>query len=146
MLAENNNAILGRILQLQEDKRLRSATIGLVILDEADKLFESPMDEQVVYVPVHAMQGFNVDSAIVKQLRDEKQVLALSATFTEETLERVKELTRHPQMVMLTPDTPSLKGRFLLAMLILTLQVFGSTFVASQKLPRARQRTYSPPR
>lgn len=37
---------------MQEDKRLRPASISLVVLDEADKLFEPPMDEQVMYVVV----------------------------------------------------------------------------------------------
>ena len=56
-----SNALQGRILQLQEDKRLRAGPIDLVILDEADKLFESPMDEQIRYAAAMcALSGLRV--------------------------------------------------------------------------------------
>ncbi|ORY99991.1 P-loop containing nucleoside triphosphate hydrolase protein [Syncephalastrum racemosum] len=86
----------GRLMQHIEEKKLRTDTIKLVVLDEADKLMSGVFEDQTHY--------------ILQRMPRSKQCIVISATFTPELLESVGQFLKKPQMVRLTTDVaPSLE-------------------------------------
>ncbi|XP_005142913.2 probable ATP-dependent RNA helicase DDX20 [Melopsittacus undulatus] len=87
----------GRIKQLIELDYLNTASIRLFILDEADKLLEEgSFQEQINW--------------IYSSLPENKQVLAVSATYPESLANALTRYMREPTFVRLNPADPSLIG------------------------------------
>ncbi|KAJ3586396.1 hypothetical protein NHX12_012794 [Muraenolepis orangiensis] len=87
----------GRIKQLIELGTLSTASIRLLVLDEADKLLEEgSFQEQINW--------------IFSSLPATKQMLALSATYPESLAQHLTRYMREPTFVRLNPTDPSLKG------------------------------------
>ncbi|XP_041458083.1 uncharacterized protein LOC121410215 isoform X2 [Lytechinus variegatus] len=86
----------GRIKQLIEYEVLKTGTIRLFILDEADKLLDNTFQEQVNWVYNH--------------LSDNKQMLALSATYPEYLASHLTKYMREPMFVRLNPKDLALRG------------------------------------
>uniref|UniRef100_A0A8B9BUL7 Probable ATP-dependent RNA helicase DDX20 n=1 Tax=Anser brachyrhynchus TaxID=132585 RepID=A0A8B9BUL7_9AVES len=87
----------GRIKQLIELDYLNTASIRLFILDEADKLLEEgSFQEQINW--------------IYSSLPDNKQMLAVSATYPESLANALTRYMREPTFVRLNPTDPSLIG------------------------------------
>ncbi|NXH43960.1 DDX20 helicase, partial [Dicaeum eximium] len=87
----------GRIKQLIELGYLSTASVRLLVLDEADKLLEEgSFQEQINWIysslPVH------------------KQMLAVSATYPESLAAALTRYMREPTFVRLNPTDPSLLG------------------------------------
>ncbi|NXL70073.1 DDX20 helicase, partial [Leptocoma aspasia] len=87
----------GRIKQLIELEYLSTASVRLLVLDEADKLLEEgSFQEQINWIysslPVH------------------KQMLAVSATYPESLAAALTRYMREPTFVRLNPTDPSLLG------------------------------------
>eukprot|EP00889_Picochlorum_renovo_P008217 jgi/Picre1/35247/NNA_002709.t1 len=74
----------GRLLSLIERKSLIVGSIQLVVLDEADRLMENAF--------------FPTVQRILAALPREKQVMALSATFQDDTLQRAKKIMNYNDM------------------------------------------------
>lgn len=86
----------GRILELIKKKKIAAHTVKTIILDEADRL----MDQN------------NIDSvlAIVKSTLKERQLMMYSASISQFTIKRAKEIMKEPEMFMskerlAVPDT-----------------------------------------
>ncbi|XP_076064201.1 uncharacterized protein LOC143038623 [Oratosquilla oratoria] len=86
----------GRVKQLVTLGHLKLDNIRLFVLDEADQLFNGQFLE--------IMEDFK------EALPNSKQVVAASATFTEEVASTIKEIMRSPTEVRLGKDAPSLLG------------------------------------
>ena len=78
----------GRVADLIRRKILSVKHIKMYVVDEADQLHEGAYDEEMLY--------------IVDSLPSRKQVLAFSATFTDELLELVRDYMRNPQEVRIS--------------------------------------------
>ncbi|XP_006821228.1 uncharacterized protein LOC102804675 [Saccoglossus kowalevskii] len=86
----------GRIKQLIEEDLLHANTIRLFILDEADKLLEENFQEQINW--------------IYSSLPENKQMLALSATYPEYLAQQLTSYMRDPVFVRLNPKDLALQG------------------------------------
>ncbi|XP_050840955.1 probable ATP-dependent RNA helicase DDX20 isoform X3 [Serinus canaria] len=87
----------GRIKQLIELDYLSTASVRLLVLDEADKLLEEgSFQEQVNW--------------IYSSLPVNKQVLAVSATYPESLAAALTRYMREPTFVRLNPTDPALLG------------------------------------
>ncbi|XP_041283113.1 probable ATP-dependent RNA helicase DDX20 isoform X2 [Onychostruthus taczanowskii] len=87
----------GRIKQLIELEYLSTASVRLLVLDEADKLLEEgSFQEQVNW--------------IYSSLPVNKQMLAVSATYPESLAAALTRYMREPTFVRLNPTDPSLLG------------------------------------
>jgi len=86
----------GRITQLLTENILCPNTIRLVILDEADKLLEPNFIEET--------------SKILNLLPQNKQVLALSATYPDELATLAEKFMRSPQHIRLGKESQVLHG------------------------------------
>ncbi|XP_064605221.1 uncharacterized protein LOC135470297 [Liolophura sinensis] len=86
----------GRIKQLIENDMLKTESIRLFILDEADKLLEESFQEQINW--------------IYSMLPDNKQMLALSATYPEYMAQQLTVYMRNPTFVRLNSEDPALLG------------------------------------
>eukprot|EP00057_Strongylocentrotus_purpuratus_P033997 XP_793570.2 PREDICTED: uncharacterized protein LOC588813 [Strongylocentrotus purpuratus] len=86
----------GRIKQLIEYEVLKTGTIRLFVLDEADKLLDDTFQEQVNWIYNH--------------LSDNKQMLALSATYPEYLAKHLTKYMREPMFVRLNPKDLALRG------------------------------------
>ncbi|XP_052214029.1 uncharacterized protein LOC127832554 isoform X1 [Dreissena polymorpha] len=86
----------GRIKQLIEGGVLLTDSIRLFILDEADKLLEESFQEQINW--------------IYSMLPDNKQMLALSATYPEYLADHLTAYMRNPTFLRLNISDPALLG------------------------------------
>lgn len=86
----------GRITQLVELGYLKLDNVRLLILDEADQLLTGQFTESVVQ--------------LASALPLNKQILALSATYTEDVAKVAERLMRSPNHVRLGRDSPALLG------------------------------------
>uniref|UniRef100_A0A674NL56 RNA helicase n=1 Tax=Takifugu rubripes TaxID=31033 RepID=A0A674NL56_TAKRU len=87
----------GRIKQLIELGMLSTSSIRLFVLDEADKLLEEgSFQEQINW--------------IFSSLPENKQMLALSATYPESLAQHLTRYMREPTFVRLNPTDMGLKG------------------------------------
>ncbi|XP_072180102.1 uncharacterized protein [Diadema setosum] len=86
----------GRIKQLIEYDVLKTESIRLFVLDEADKLLDDTFQEQVNWVYNH--------------LPENKQMLALSATYPEYLAKHLTKYMRDPTFVRLNPKDLALRG------------------------------------
>lgn len=86
----------GRVKQLIEYDVLKTGSIRLFVLDEADKLLDVTFQEQINWVYNH--------------LPDNKQMLALSATYPESLANYLTRYMREPTFVRLNPRDLSLRG------------------------------------
>uniref|UniRef100_A0A674GGU4 Probable ATP-dependent RNA helicase DDX20 n=1 Tax=Taeniopygia guttata TaxID=59729 RepID=A0A674GGU4_TAEGU len=87
----------GRIKQLIELEYLSTASVRLLVLDEADKLLEEgSFQEQINW--------------IYSSLPLNKQMLAVSATYPESLAAALTRYMREPTFVRLNPTDPSLLG------------------------------------
>uniref|UniRef100_A0A2C9K5Z5 RNA helicase n=1 Tax=Biomphalaria glabrata TaxID=6526 RepID=A0A2C9K5Z5_BIOGL len=86
----------GRIKQLIEIGALETASIRLFVLDEADKLLEGDFQESINW--------------IYSSLPDNKQILALSATYPEYLAHHLTAYMRNPTFVRLNSADPALLG------------------------------------
>ncbi|KAK2151539.1 hypothetical protein LSH36_360g02029 [Paralvinella palmiformis] len=86
----------GRVKQLIEEQVLNTESIRLFILDEADKLMEQGFQETINW--------------IFSSLPENKQVLALSATYPEVLAKHLTAYMRNPTFVRLNTDDLSLLG------------------------------------
>ncbi|KAM9855856.1 putative ATP-dependent RNA helicase DDX20 [Aulostomus maculatus] len=87
----------GRIKQLIELGVLSTASVRLFVLDEADKLLEEgSFQEQINW--------------IFSSLPENKQMLALSATYPESLAQHLTRYMREPTFVRLNPRDMGLKG------------------------------------
>ncbi|KAK9828374.1 hypothetical protein WJX81_000707 [Elliptochloris bilobata] len=87
----------GRLCALVENRALPVRDVRLLVLDEADNLWAADAFRKDV---------LRLAGALPKQ----KQVLAMSATFSASALAGVEQLMRRPQRVLLAPDHVSLLG------------------------------------
>ncbi|GAN04193.1 DEAD box polypeptide 20 [Mucor ambiguus] len=85
----------GRLMALLESKKLSTTHIKLVVLDEADKLMSDTFYPQIDYI-------------FSKMKSTVFQVVAFSATFTDELLQLVSKFLKNPQTVCLTDGVPTL--------------------------------------
>lgn len=86
----------GRILELIKKKKISAHTIKTIVIDEADKL----MDEN----------NIDVVKAVIKSTLKERQLMMFSASISNETIIRAKELMKEPEIIKLgeslkVPDT-----------------------------------------
>ena len=85
----------GRILHMMLDNALNTSHVGVLILDEADVMLESFVDE--VY-------------EIVTQLPREVQVVLVTATTTDVLMEMSKKVLRNPVNILVKPSELRLEG------------------------------------
>ncbi|CAO3656342.1 unnamed protein product [Mucor fragilis] len=85
----------GRLMALLESKKLSTTHLKLVVLDEADKLMSETFYPQIDYI-------------FSKMKSTVFQVVAFSATFTDELLKLVSKFLKDPQTVCLTDGVPTL--------------------------------------
>lgn len=78
----------GRIQTLLTSGVLNPSKIKMLVLDEADQLFDEQFEDII--------------SFIYSQLPTRKQVMAFSATFTPELIVLIKTFMKHPQFVSVT--------------------------------------------
>lgn len=86
----------GRIKQLIGIKALKTNTIRLLVLDEADKLMDSKFKDQI--------------NGIYELLPVEKQMIAASATYPEHLAQFITRYMRSPEFVRKDSEDPSLIG------------------------------------
>ncbi|XP_013408807.1 uncharacterized protein LOC106172574 [Lingula anatina] len=86
----------GRVKQLIEQKILKTDSIRMFILDEADKLLEDSFQEQINW--------------IYSMLPENKQMLALSATYPEYLAQHLTKYMRNPTFMRLNANDPALLG------------------------------------
>lgn len=110
----------GRLCALLEQGLLPTGRLRLLVLDEADKLLEGDLADDVEWIAA-LMPGCSGAATDQKHARlasqsdgptptPRCQVLALSATFAAPVRERVTALMHRPQPVLLSPDDVSLVG------------------------------------
>ncbi|KAI8644997.1 P-loop containing nucleoside triphosphate hydrolase protein [Parasitella parasitica] len=85
----------GRLMALLESKKLSTAHIKLMVLDEADKLMSETFHPQIDYI-------------FSKMKSTVFQVVAFSATFTDGLLDVMSKYLKNPQTVRLTDGVPTL--------------------------------------
>ncbi|MCX7747777.1 MAG: DEAD/DEAH box helicase [Clostridia bacterium] len=86
----------GRILELIKKRKISAHTIKTIILDEADRL----MDEN----------NLNDVKAVIKSTLKERQLMMVSATITEDTIQKAREVMKEPEYIkgegnVSVPDT-----------------------------------------
>ncbi|GFN77311.1 eukaryotic initiation factor 4a [Plakobranchus ocellatus] len=86
----------GRVKQLLEIGALKANSIRLFVLDEADKLLEENFQESINW--------------IYSALPENKQILALSATYPEYLAQHLTDYMRNPTFVRLNATDPALLG------------------------------------
>ncbi|GFS11000.1 eukaryotic initiation factor 4A [Elysia marginata] len=86
----------GRVKQLLEIGALKAASIRLFVLDEADKLLQDSFQESINW--------------IYSSLPENKQILALSATYPEYLADHLTRYMRNPTFVRLNAADPALLG------------------------------------
>lgn len=86
----------GRIKHLIELGALKTTSIRLLVLDEADKLLDENFQKSINW--------------IYQKLPSNKQMLALSATYPEALANLLKEYMRNPFFIRLNADQPALIG------------------------------------
>lgn len=86
----------GRIKQLIESGVLKTDSVRLFVLDEADKLLEESFQEQINW--------------IYSTLPENKQILALSATYPEYLASHLTAYMRDPTFLRLNISDPALLG------------------------------------
>ncbi|KAK3103570.1 hypothetical protein FSP39_020216 [Pinctada imbricata] len=86
----------GRIKQMIESNIMKTESIRMFILDEADKLLEESFQEQINW--------------IYSSLPDNKQMLALSATYPEYLAQHLTAYMRNPTFLRLNISDPALLG------------------------------------
>lgn len=86
----------GRIQNLLETGCLKTESIRMFILDEADKLLEESFQQQINW--------------IYSALPDNKQMLALSATYPEYLAQHLTVYMRNPTFIRLNISDPTLLG------------------------------------
>ncbi|XP_046340633.2 uncharacterized protein LOC124121640 [Haliotis rufescens] len=86
----------GRIKQLIETNLMNTENVRLFVLDEADKLLEDSFQEQINW--------------IYSALPDNKQMLALSATYPESLAQHLTRYMRNPTFMRLNISDPALLG------------------------------------
>lgn len=86
----------GRVRHLIESGALKTNAIKLLVLDEADKLVGSDMKFDINYIS--------------KKLPSEKQVIASSATYSEDDYKYLETMMSGPTLVEPTTHTPLLLG------------------------------------
>ncbi|XP_023229087.1 probable ATP-dependent RNA helicase DDX20 [Centruroides sculpturatus] len=86
----------GRIKQLIENKYMKTNSIRLFVLDEADKLLDKDFQKCINW--------------IYQKLPLNKQMLALSATYPEELAKLLTQYMRNPAFVRLNMHKPALIG------------------------------------
>ncbi|KAK2182715.1 hypothetical protein NP493_340g02001 [Ridgeia piscesae] len=86
----------GRVKQLIEENLLDTSTIRLFVLDEADKLLEENFQESVNW--------------IYSTLPENKQMMAVSATYPEILAQHLRRYMRNPTFVRLNITDPALLG------------------------------------
>jgi ATP-dependent RNA helicase DDX20 len=101
----------GRIMSLLESKKLSTAFLKLVVLDEADRLMSNTFYPQIDYI-------------FSKMKSTVFQVVAFSATFTDVLLELLSKFLNNPQTVRLTDGMPVLNGKFSIIHLLQLLFIF----------------------
>lgn len=75
----------GRILELIKKKKISAHTIKTIILDEADRLMD---DNNLNYV-----------TAVIKSTLKERQIMMFSATFSQKSIDRAKEIMKEPEIL-----------------------------------------------
>lgn len=78
----------GRVADLIRRNILSLKNLKMYVVDEADQLHEGAYDEEMIY--------------IADSLPSRRQVMAFSATFTDELLELVKDYMRNPQEIRIS--------------------------------------------
>uniref|UniRef100_T1JLZ3 RNA helicase n=1 Tax=Strigamia maritima TaxID=126957 RepID=T1JLZ3_STRMM len=86
----------GRIKQLIEEGTMVTDNIRLFVLDEADKLLEEGFQDTINWIYAH--------------LPENKQIMAASATYTEELAQFLMRYMRNPTFVRLNSSDPALLG------------------------------------
>ena len=86
----------GRIKQLIEMNALKTHSIRLMVLDECDKLMDSNFKRQI--------------DDIFESLPQNKQMIAVSATMTNDLANFLRQYMRTPVFVRLNADNPALIG------------------------------------
>ncbi|CAO3676557.1 unnamed protein product [Umbelopsis vinacea] len=86
----------GRLMALLQQNRIKTSSIKLVVLDEADKLIGDDFRAQTKY--------------LLDKLPENKQLVAFSATFDETLYDILQAHMNNPQKVVLTTDVPVLEG------------------------------------
>lgn len=93
----------GRVLDLIQQRKLKAHTIKTIILDEVDSL----------------LSGNNTSTvkAIIKTTLRDRQLLAFSASFNENTLDICKNIMKEPEIIKTTEDlaiNPKIQHSYLL--------------------------------
>lgn len=86
----------GRVKQLIEENLMDTSTIRLFVLDEADKLLEENFQESINW--------------IYSTLPENKQMVAVSATYPETLAQHLRRYMRNPTFVRLNITDPALLG------------------------------------
>ncbi|KAF9586372.1 DEAD (Asp-Glu-Ala-Asp) box polypeptide 20 [Lunasporangiospora selenospora] len=86
----------GRLRALIQSGQLKTSSIQLLVLDEADKLMEDCFRTDI----------FEINA----RLRGDKQVMAFSATYDDELLGMLDQLVKNPVYIMLSNGVPELEG------------------------------------
>ncbi|XP_044735703.1 probable ATP-dependent RNA helicase ddx20 [Chrysoperla carnea] len=86
----------GRIKSLIENKHLKTKNIKLFILDEADKLMYESFKDDIDFIN--------------KSLPKSKQIIATSATYTDELHNSVAQYMKSPTKISVETDIPTLLG------------------------------------
>ena len=80
----------GRILELIQKRKITSQSIRTVVLDEVDRLLDD--------------HNLKTVQAVIKTTLRDRQLLFFSATLAPVTLERIKELSKKPDIVRVSPQ------------------------------------------
>ena len=75
----------GRILELIKKKKIAAHLVKTIILDEGDRLFEDNNLENV--------------KAVIKSTLKDRQLILCSATITQESIRKAKELMKEPELI-----------------------------------------------
>lgn len=89
----------GRLMALLDEKKIPTAHIKLVVLDEADKLMSDTFQPQIAYI-----------FEKLKQHKVFHQSISFSATFTDDLLLSLSRFLKSPQTIRLTEGVPTLNG------------------------------------
>ncbi len=82
----------GRILELIKKRKISAHTIKTIVLDEADRLMD---DNNLEFV-----------KAVIKSTLKDRQIMAFSATMSQQSKTRVEELMKAPEFVTSEGETP----------------------------------------
>lgn len=116
----------GRLGALLECGALKVTAMKMIIMDEADKLFDENLQEQTKYSTLTPPLSYRFPlilllshiSFIFKCLPKKKQVLAFSATFSSSLIKTLSSHMTNPQHITLIADTLSLEGKLLAPKLV----------------------------